>query len=324
MLTLLALLSVTPDPQSVAAIRNDVAFLASDSLAGRERGSDGGRAAAAFLAGQLRRIGWQPFERAYRHEFVRSPKRRRGRNRQPESPLLMQNVVAVSRPAATGERYLVVGAHYDHVGLGDRGGSFGPRGLVHNGADDNASGTAAVLDLARRLFRDPLPAGSRPIMLVLFDGEEGGLFGSQAFAQQHRRRIAAMINLDMVGMLSQSRVYVWGATTAPAFASALDRMQAATGLSLDRRAEHIVRSDHWSFYEHDIPYLMLHTGLHPDYHRPADDADRLNYPGLARIAGAVESLVRTLADPAVDLSLVAASKDLQIVPSPPWQPQFAK
>lgn len=295
----------------VAAAKRDVGFLASDSLGGRMRGSEGGHAAAAFLAGGLARLGWQPFDGQFRHEFP-------ARGAKPRE-LRLQNVVAVSRPLQPGEQVVLVGAHYDHVGTGRSGGSFGPRGLVHNGADDNASGTAAVLAVARALAARPLPALHRPVAVAFFDGEEGGLLGSKRFADEHADRVAAMINLDMVGQLYDDTVYVWGADTA-AFAAPLDAVETQLGLRLDRRAEHIKRSDHWPFFDHDTPYLMLHTGLHPRYHRPEDDADRLDYDGIVRIAAATESLARSLADPATDLTLRAASKTQPIVPAPPWQP----
>ena len=305
----------------VAELKRDVGFLASDSLGGRERGREGAFATAAFLASELRSLGWQPFEGAYRHEFEH---RFRRQSEEDEQLLRLQNVVAVSRPLQDGEAAILVGAHYDHVGSGWSGGTFGPKGLVHNGADDNASGTAAVLHVTRSIANEPLPAGSRPVIVAFFDGEEGGLLGSRQFVAEHVAdrpgRIAAMVNLDMVGQLHRDVVYVWGEQTA-AFAPLLTRAERQHGLRLDRRAEHIKRSDHWPFYDAGVPYLMLHTGLHPRYHRPADDADQINYPGLARVARATEQVVRDLTDPSVDLTPRSVGRALPIVPSPPWQPK---
>ena len=308
-----------PDPL-VAELKRDVGFLASDSLGGRERGREGAFATAAFLAGQLRSLGWQPFEGAYRHEFEH---RFRPKRSEEEELRRLQNVVAVSRPLRTGDAAVVLGAHYDHVGSGLSGGTFGPKGLIHNGADDNASGTAAVLHIARSLARDPLPARSRPVVVIFFDGEEGGLLGSRHFVAEHvaarPERFAAMVNLDMVGQLHRDVVYVWGEQTA-AFAPVLTRAGRRHALRLDRRAEHIKRSDHWPFFDAGVPYLMLHTGLHPRYHRPADDADQINYRGLARVTRATERIVRELADPSIDLTPRSVGRALPIVPSPPWQP----
>ena len=308
-----------------ADLRRDIGFLASDALSGRGRGTEGGFATAAFLAGHLRAAGWEPFDGAYRHEFG-------GRGFADRDDRRMQNVLAVSRTSrGPDDPYLVVSAHYDHVGDGLMGGSRGPRGLVHNGADDNASGTSVLLSLARSLAARPLPPTARPVLLAFFDGEEGGLLGSRHFVRERLARptttpedtavapvaVAALLNLDMVGMLKDDRLFVYGASTSPAMATLLP---AAHELALEPvlLAEHCPASDHMPFFEQKVPYLLLHTGLHETYHSPRDDADRLNFEGLARIARLSDRLVRSLAT-ARAIPFASESEQLPMRRRPPAQ-----
>ena len=331
---------IEPSPL-VAELRRDIGFLASDTLAGRARGSDGGRAAASYLASEFRKTGLPPFLGGYRHEFAREHKRKNpktpkdgkkqsGGKKQNDGAaetytVVMQNVLAVTRPIrGMSDPAIVVGAHYDHVGRGDLGGSRGKRkfvGLVHNGADDNASGTAAVLALARRFAADPLPDDARPVVFALFDGEEGGLMGSLHFVDRHvyrDLRVDLMLNLDMVGAMRDRTVYVFGHSTSRLVPPLLDRY--AGDLTLDRQRSHVPRSDHAPFYWKATPYLFFHTGLHPRYHLPEDDADLVNYEGTAAIVTMAEAILRDLATADGSITLDAAGNRLPVEKSPPWQP----
>ncbi len=196
---------------------------------------------------------------------------------------------------------LVVGAHYDHVGHGNAGSLTPGVYAIYNGADDNASGTAAVLDLARRLAQRP---ASRDVVFAWFSAEEEGLLGSHALLE-HRppalREVTAMVNLDMVGRLRGCRLYVESRETAPAFASLVGAVNEP--FHFDARPWPIEQgswgaSDHMSFTAARIPALFLFTGLHDDYHRPHDDPPTLNVPGLAGVTAWAEALVRALADTA--------------------------
>ena len=310
------------DDTLAATFRREVGFLASDALAGRQRGTEGGFAAAGYLVSELRRAGLQPFEGAYRHEFGRTQFKKKLGPAQwgyTQPPTRMQNIYAITRPPREGEKVIVVGAHYDHVGSGLKGGTRGPRGLVNNGADDNASGTVVALEVARAIMRRPLPSDARPVLVAFFDGEEAGLLGSQFLAKQYPRRFAAMVNLDMVGAMKNNTVYVYGDATCSVF-DKLPQLPEAAGLDLRLLQEHCVRSDHAPFFFRSVPYLFFHTGLHPRYHMPADDADLLNYDGLVRIAKLTEAVVRDLATSDNPLTFDKAANDLPTVPSPPWQP----
>jgi hypothetical protein len=209
------------------------------------------------------------------------------------------NVIGVlpgSDPALAAQN-IVIGAHYDHLGFGH----FGARnptsaGQVHHGADDNASGTAVLLDLARRLGR--LPARpARTIVFVAFSAEELGLFGSRYFVErsQNLSAIKTMVNLDMVGRLRGNRLTAFGARSGQGLTELVDSAAANLGLEL-RHSDDVGRSDHMSFYNKKIPVLHFSTGVHEDYHRPSDTWEKLNIEGMARISDFTLLTVMNLAN----------------------------
>src|SRR5205823_497308 len=172
---------------------------------------------------------------------------------------------------------VVLGAHYDHLG---RSG-----GVVHPGADDNASGTAVVLGLARAFAR----AGGAPRTLVfaLFAGEEIGLLGSAHYAQHPTvpvDRTIAMLNFDMVGRLRDRKLYVGGVESGVGLRALVSAAANAEKLELDLGESPFAPSDHASFYTAGVPVLFFHTGGHDDYHRPGDTADKINAAGMAEVA----------------------------------------
>src|SRR5262245_5482142 len=206
-----------------------------------------------------------------------------------------ENVVAIldgGNPSLAAEN-IVIGAHYDHLGRG----YFGARerqseGQIHPGADDNASGTAAVLDLARRMSQlSAKPA--RTIVFVAFSGEELGLYGSRAFVERAPfiKSTKAMVNLDMVGRLRDDRVTVFGTRTNPGFSKIVRERAEQLGLQV-QESDGVGRSDHMSFYNRRIPVLHFFTGTHADYHRPSDTWDKINVEGTEKISDLV--LVSTL------------------------------
>jgi membrane-associated protease RseP (regulator of RpoE activity) len=178
---------------------------------------------------------------------------------------------------------VVLGAHYDHLGKdGDR---------IYFGADDNASGTAVVLEAAARLARRP---SVRTVIFACFSGEETGLHGSRHYVHHPIvpiEKTVAMVNLDMVGRL-RDRLIVFGADSGDRFREYL----AASPVPLAFNQDPVGPSDHTSFYLKGVPAVHLFSGAHADYHKPTDTADRVNYDGLARVADLVEGLVRRIAD----------------------------
>jgi hypothetical protein len=194
---------------------------------------------------------------------------------------------------------VVLGAHYDHLGYGEDGNSMlrGGEKLIHNGADDNASGTAALVELARLLKKSK--ARQHNYLFVAFSGEELGLYGSKYFVEHSSVPAASvnyMINMDMVGRLNDSSktVTIGGYGTSPAWSSLLGGAR-NPGLQFKYDSSGTGPSDHTSFYRKDIPVLFFFTGLHTDYHRPTDDADKINYTGTLLIVRYIQSVVEASA-----------------------------
>jgi hypothetical protein len=218
-------------------------------------------------------------------------------------PLQAKNVIGVLEGAGpSAEETIVIGAHYDHLGRGQSGGSlaFGSHD-IHNGADDNASGTAMILELARRLARraDPLP---RRIVFMTFSGEELGLLGSRHYVEHPLyplKDTVAMINFDMVGRLNpKGDLTVFGAGTSPGFEDLVKALATSQGLKskiVPGTQGEFFQSDHASFYNKDIPVLFAFTGNHPDYHRPSDDSERINFHGMSQVADLGELVLLDLA-----------------------------
>ena len=191
---------------------------------------------------------------------------------------------------------VVLGAHYDHLGYGDSNSLAPGTRAIHHGADDNASGTAALLEVARQLRAEgPFP---RTIVFIAFAGEERGLLGSGHYVANPLlplKRTAAMVNLDMVGRLVDEKVIVHGTGTGTGLDAMVDRLALQAGFGIAKEPGGFGPSDHSSFYARKIPVLHLFTGSHTDYHRPTDTADKVNYAGMARISRLVANVVRELA-----------------------------
>lgn len=217
------------------------------------------------------------------------------------SGVKVKNVIGVLEGAGPhAEETIVIGAHYDHLGMGAFGSLSGAR-AIHNGADDNASGSATVMELARRLGKraDPLP---RRVVFMTFSAEELGLIGSQYYVNHPLFPIdktVAMINFDMVGRLNKDReLTVFGAGSSPGFEALVNALASDQGLKPNNivgTQGEFFQSDHASFYMKSMPVLFFFTGTHPDYHRPADDPEKINYDGMARIADMGELILLDLA-----------------------------
>lgn len=210
------------------------------------------------------------------------------------------NVLALlpgSDPARADE-LVVVGAHFDHLGRGGEGSLDPDSRDIHNGADDNASGTAAMLEVARRLAAGPRPA--RSVLLIGFNGEERGLLGSAHYVAQPTRPLdgtVAMLNMDMVGRLRENTVTVYGLATAEEWDDVLDQANddLSESLVLSKLPDGYGPSDHASFYGRGVPVLHFFTNTHEDYHRPSDDWQQVNVAGVERVAELVANVVRRVA-----------------------------
>ncbi len=255
-------------------------FLASDELEGREAGTVGGWKAAEYLVERLRRLKLQPagVDGGYLQPFGNA----------------FRNVLALV-PGRGDERgeYVVVGAHYDHVGYGTPRNSRGPIGHVHNGADDNASGVSAVLEVAEAFHLLGLQP-RRSVLFAFWDAEEKGLLGSEywlSYPTVPADRVRLYVNVDMVGRMRNHTLTVYGTRTAAGLRRFVCEQNRGTGLRLQFPWDLRRDGDHYSFYLRAIPELMLHTGRHDDYHRPTDDVERINFDGLQQTSRLLLRLV---------------------------------
>ncbi len=204
-------------------------------------------------------------------------------------------MIAGSDPVLKDE-YIVIGAHFDHLGMGGQGSLAPDTVAVHHGADDNASGTAGLLEAAEYLSwsRDSL---RRSILIAGFSGEEAGLLGSNYFVNHPTLPLSAMrtmINMDMIGRIRDKKVVVEGIGTSPGFDSLLNDLNRDSLFSLTLKPDGYGPSDHASFYSKDIPVLFFFTNIHNDYHKPSDTWEKINYDGEAQLVGYILKIVREL------------------------------
>ena len=301
----------TQPAASVAILHREIEYLSSDDLAGRAVGSPGIQAAANHLVDRFRQAGLQPppGQDNYVQEFqvFRSsprPTTRPAATRASATPPATTRSTATTRlgigamnivgywpgqgPSAA--EFIVIGAHYDHLGRS-------ADGEIYHGADDNASGTAALLELVR-LFTSAGPQ-RRSLLFVAFSAEELGLLGSDYFVLHcpvPRQQIVTMVNLDMVGRLRLNMLTVSGMGTASEFPSAVQRAAAAAGVMvLPTPGASVAVSDHFPFSRVGIPVLFICTGPHFDEHKPTDVASRINYEGEARVVNFAHDLILDLA-----------------------------
>jgi hypothetical protein len=285
--------SGSPSPDSLS-IRRDIEYLASPRLAGRLTGTPGNDSAAAYLARRYASFGLKPTSPDFLQKFVARPPAHAGQT----VSLPSQNVVAMlpGRDPALRNEYVVIGAHFDHLGTSTEG-ALDPdaHGAVRLGADDNASGTAAVVELARMFSRSP---ARRSIIFVNFSGEEEGLLGSSYFVDHlpvATDSVIAMLNFDMVGRMRADKLIVFGAATATEFPALLERANTAH-LKLRAQGDGYGPSDHSSFYAKSIPVLHFFTDSHEDYHKASDTPDKVNAAGEAQIVALAERVARSIAD----------------------------
>ncbi|MHB8971295.1 MAG: M20/M25/M40 family metallo-hydrolase [Pirellulaceae bacterium] len=269
-----------------AELGHHVDVLADDSFEGREAGSRGGRAAGGYILQLLEENHIQPAgdDGGYFQSFGKG----------------YRNILGVipGRDPQLQHEYILIGAHYDHVGYGTPRNSFGPTGSIHNGADDNASGTAGVLEVLQAFTMLPEPP-RRSILFAFWDCEEKGLLGSKhwtSFPTVPLKQVVLAFNADMIGRLRNNRLEVSGSRSAPGLRKLVSRDNADLGLQLDFVWNVNADSDHYSFFEQNIPFLMLHTGLHDNYHRPSDDAELIEREGMQAVSQLMFRVANDLAE----------------------------
>lgn len=306
LLIALVVISCENKPVKTVSMKEDVATLAADEMGGRQTGTAGELMAAAYIENRMREIGLSPkgVDGNYTQTFTFK------KSSNPHDQAEFTNLTAAGAVTGTNvvgyidnkaDNTVVIGAHYDHLGTGGEGSLYREDDIsIHNGADDNASGVAIMLKIANALRQaqgDKVNQEQSNYLFIAFSGEEMGLLGSNYFVKNptiDTKKVNYMINMDMVGRLNEEKVVaVYGVGTSPRFKQALFANN-DQGLTISEHDSGVGPSDHTSFYLADIPVLHFFTGQHSDYHKPGDDAEKLNYEGMEKIATYLLNIVSDL------------------------------
>ncbi len=268
------------------SLKKHISYLASDELKGRGTSSPEEILAANYIAKQFKSIGLTNFNNSYLKSFVYK------HNPNPHDTVVKtleekkaNNVIGFLNNKAL--YTIVIGAHYDHLGLGHDHNSLdaNPEGKIHNGADDNASGTAGVIELANYFTNNKIVEPFN-FLFICFSGEELGLLGSKKYIENpdiDLKSVDYMINMDMIGRLNDStkKLLVYGVGTSPVWVPLIDSLK--SNFHIIKDSSGIGPSDQTSFYLKDIPVLHFFSGQHSDYHKPSDDENKINYKGEVEI-----------------------------------------
>lgn len=295
-LSFLALIILTVNAQQVdqKQISDHIKTLADDSYQGRGTGSAGEKAAALYIESTFKKLKLQP--KGDNQTFLQNFPFKKGAHGDGDAGTAANVIGYLDNGAKT---TIVIGAHYDHLGMDGQGSSLdaNPANKIHNGADDNASGVAGVLELAR-YFASNKRKEKNNFIFVCFSGEEMGLIGSKYVADHlpvETTSVNFMINMDMIGRLDPitKTVIVNGTGTSPVWEPLLKKLETEK-LKIKTDSSGTGPSDHTSFYLKDIPVLHFFTGGHPDYHKPSDDFDKVNIAGEAEVLGLIVKVIESL------------------------------
>lgn len=295
LLATIIVISASAQQFDQAKIKSHIKILSSDSLQGRGSGKEGEKMAAAYIQSQFKKLKLKP--KGENKGYLQSFTFKSGAHGEGEGGTANNIVAYLDNKAAT---TIIIGAHYDHLGMGDQGSSLdaNPQNKIHNGADDNASGVAGVIELARYLSTNKVKEKNN-FLFLCFSGEELGLYGSKYFTEHSTIELSSvnyMINMDMVGRLDPQTksLIVNGTGTSPTWEPLLKSL--AGDLSIKTDSSGIGPSDHTSFYLKNIPVLHFFTGSHSDYHKPSDDWDKINYAGEVTVLDLIAKVITSTND----------------------------
>ena len=291
--------SCKPQINQENLITEDVTFLASDALEGRQTGTKGEKEAATYIENRFKQLGLQPkgtpgFLQTFSFKPKTNPHDEVKFDVNGDGTITGNNVIGFLDNNA--ENTIIIGAHFDHLGFGGEGSLYRDAiKAIHNGADDNASGVSVLLNLAAKLITKNT---GNNYLFMAFSGEEMGLLGSNYFVKNPTidiKKVSYMINMDMVGrMKKDSTLAVYGTGTSPIFKQVLKSHN--NSFKLVQQESGVGPSDHTSFYLADIPVLHFFTGQHEDYHKPSDDSEKLNYTGMKLISEYIFNIISDLDD----------------------------
>lgn len=277
-------------------IKQDIEVLADDKLKGRATGTEGEILAASHIANRFKDLGILPKgTNEYIQAFTFTPRTDphaevQYGEKDSVTSITGRNVIGFIDHKA--ENTIVIGAHYDHLGMGHEGSLHRGEPMVHNGADDNASGVAVMLYLADKLLDTNT---ENNYLFIAFSGEEMGLLGSNYFVKNPTidlSKVNYMINMDMVGRLKKNKTLaIYGTGTSPIWGETIKEANSNHTFDFKLNSSGVGPSDHTSFYLQDIPVLHFFTGQHVDYHKPSDDLEKLNYDGMLKIGNYIHRII---------------------------------
>ena len=283
-------------------IKQDIEVLADDKLKGRATGSEGEILAASHIANRFKDLGILPKgTNEYIQAFTFTQKTDPHAEVQygeanGKKSLTGRNVIGFIDNNA--EHTIVIGAHYDHLGMGGDGSLHRGEPMIHNGADDNASGVSVMLYLADKLLDTNT---ENNYLFIAFSGEEMGLLGSNYFVKNPTidlTKVNYMINMDMVGRLKKNKTLaIYGTGTSPVWDETIKKANTKDMFKLKTNVSGVGPSDHTSFYLQVIPVLHFFTRQHVDYHKPSDDFEKLNYEGMLQIANYIHGIISEVNSP---------------------------
>jgi len=318
--TTIAFFSCKEDKQKTVSMKEDVTTLAADAFNGRRTGTEGEKQAAEYIIKRFKDIGLEP--KGYKGNYTQTfsfrpsadPHKETEFTSKSDSTTTGTNVIGYLDNKA--ETTVVIGAHYDHLGMGGEGSLYREGEAIHNGADDNASGVAVLLKLADSLVAERSRSDQNNYLFIAFSGEEEGLLGSNYFVKNptiDTKKVSYMINMDMVGRLNEENTLaVHGVGTSPVFKQTLFANN-NENLNIVEHQSGVGPSDHTSFYLADIPVLHFFTGQHEDYHKPGDDAEKLNYEGMQKISNYIFAVISDLNDDG-QLAFKKTKNESEVVP----------
>ena len=282
-------------------LHDHLKFLTSENNAGRPPGGKINRRIVKYLIKDFKQAGIKSYHGTYKQKFYANLRVYEGEPK--KEHIKTYNVIGYlegNDPKLKNE-FIVLGAHYDHLGMGGPTSKSDKRNTIHYGADDNASGTAALLEIAEKLVSQKNQL-KRSVLFVIFGAEEHGLLGSKHFVNNPvvpLTQIKLMINMDMVGRLNdQKHVYMGGAGTFPNGVDIMTDLGKEQGLNPMVHAGSVGGSDHVSFYKKDISVIGMHTGGHPQYHTPEDTLDLINLKGHKAVSEYVyQTILKVASNP---------------------------
>lgn len=286
----------TAEANQNTGLKTDLEYLASEKLEGRETGSEGEALAAQYIIDRFNKLGIKPINgKEFKQRFSKKVKANPHATEPSEDDfeIIGHNVIGFIDHGAN--QNIIIGAHYDHLGYGHEGSLYKGEEAIHNGADDNASGVVALLDLAEKLKNKTNQNNN--YIIIAFSGEEKGLLGSNFFVKSTWFDIDKanyMINMDMVGRLNDDRqLAVYGTGTSPSWHPTIEKIKEPS-FKFKFEESGVGPSDHTSFYLKNIPVLHFFTGQHKDYHKPSDDAHLINYNGINDVSIFIEKIIDKL------------------------------